>query len=124
MMADQWLFSYGTLRQPEVQRKVFGRALHAADDALSGYRIEQLRITDAEVIALSGSDNHPVLRRGNADEQVSGSALAVTEEDLVSADAYEVADYVRIRVILASGRQGHVYVHRDDERTPVPPAPV
>jgi hypothetical protein len=37
------LFAYGTLRQPEVQRAVFGRVLHIADrDAQAGGFYEQL----------------------------------------------------------------------------------
>jgi hypothetical protein len=31
------LFAYGTLRQPEVQRAVFGRVLDGAEDAVCGY---------------------------------------------------------------------------------------
>ena len=113
MSVTHWLFSYGTLRQPEVQVDLFGRTLETVEDSLPGFRIEQLRITDPEVIALSGSDEHPVLRRGG--EAVSGSALAVTTADLEHADRYEVDDYVRIAVTLASGRNAFVYIHRDDQ---------
>jgi len=113
MSVTHWLFAYGTLRQPEVQVDLFGRTLETVEDSLPGFRIEQLRITDPEVIALSGSDEHPVLRRGG--EAVSSSALAVTTADLEHADRYEVDDYVRIAVTLASGRNAFVYIHRDDQ---------
>ncbi len=118
MMADQWLFSYGTLRQPEVQRALFGRTLESVADWLPGYRIETLRIEDAEVIRLSGSDRHPVLRRGRADERVEGLALALGDDDLLKADAYEVSDYVRVAVTLGSGKAAFVYLHRDDVQPP------
>jgi hypothetical protein len=108
------LFSYGTLRQPEVQRALFGRALDSSKDVLPGFRVEQLSITQPDVIALSGSASHPVLRRGQRDEAVSGLALVVTADDLRKADQYEVKDYVRIGVTLASGRAAFAYVHRDD----------
>lgn len=115
MSTTHWLFSYGTLRQPEVQIELFGRTLETVEDHLPAFRIERLRITDPDVIALSGSDDHPVLRRGSDSDSVSGSALAVTIADLERADRYEVDDYVRIAVTLASGRVAFVYIHRDDQ---------
>ena len=113
MAPQHWLFSYGTLAQPDVQQALFGRQLESVEDSLPGFRIDQLAITDTAVIALSGSDSHPVLRRGRPEEAVPGVALAVTDEDLSRADSYEVSDYVRIEVRLASGRRSFVYVHRD-----------
>ena len=57
------LFSYGTLRQPEVQRATFGRLLDGDADTIPGFELDMLTITDPAVIATSGSDRHPVLRR-------------------------------------------------------------
>ncbi len=114
MTAAYWLFSYGTLRQPEVQDEVFGRRLEGFPDSLPGFRIETLRITDEAVIALSGSAEHPILRRGDPAVSVSGVALAVQQSDLAKADAYEAADYQRVSVPLASGRAAFVYLHVDD----------
>ena len=37
--AAEHLFSYGTLRQLEVQRSTFARVLPTSDDALSNYRL-------------------------------------------------------------------------------------
>ena len=34
-----WVFSYGTLRDPEVQRSTLGRALPGAEDELVGYQL-------------------------------------------------------------------------------------
>lgn len=115
MSVTHWLFSYGTLRQSEVQVELFGGTLETVEDSLPGFRVEQLRITDPEVIALSGSDEHPVLRRGGDGDVVSGSALVVSAGDLEQADRYEVDDYVRIAVTLASGRDAFVYIHRNDQ---------
>ena len=56
-----WIFSYGTLRQPEVQIGLFGRRLEGEEDALAGHVTRLQRVTDPEVIALSGSDEHPAL---------------------------------------------------------------
>lgn len=109
-----WLFSYGTLRQPEVQRTVFGRALHSEPDALRGYGLTMLAITDPAVIAASGSASHPIIRHtGDPADELPGAALAVTAAELAAADSYEVSDYRRVEVILKSGREAFVYVAAD-----------
>jgi gamma-glutamylcyclotransferase (GGCT)/AIG2-like uncharacterized protein YtfP len=104
------LFSYGTLRQPEVQLSLYGRQLQTTDDALVGYRLEWLDITDPEVIATSGSDRHPILRKGVATDRVQGARLELTDAELAATDAYEVADYVRVEAPLESGLSAWVYV--------------
>lgn len=104
------IFSYGTLRQPEVQRALFGHPVPTVEDSLPGYRLEWLEITDADVIATSGSNRHPILRPGTATDHVAGAYLEVDESGLAAADDYEVDDYVRVRVSLTSGIDAWVYV--------------
>ncbi len=105
-----WLFSYGTLRQPEVQRAVFGRLLHGEDDALTGFRRDTVVIADADVVAVSGAAVHPILVPDTAAASIAGSALAIEPADLPAVDAYEGATYARIGVTLMSGRAAQVYV--------------
>jgi len=110
----QRVFSYGTLRQPLVQESLFGGHVPTEPDSLPGWRLEWVTITDPEVIRTSGSDRHPILRRGSADDVVEGSVLALGYEwQLGAVDRYEVADYQRIRVTLASGWTAWVYVAAD-----------
>jgi gamma-glutamylcyclotransferase (GGCT)/AIG2-like uncharacterized protein YtfP len=113
-MAEQrpvLLFSYGTLQQPGVQQATFGRRLDGRPDAVTGFRVEFLKITDADVIAASGSDEHPVLLRSDdPGARVEGSLLPLSPEELEAADRYEVDDYVRIEVVTASGATAWVYV--------------
>ncbi|OII14667.1 hypothetical protein BIU96_10535 [Curtobacterium sp. MCBA15_008] len=110
----QRVFSYGTLRQPLVQESLFGGHVPTEPDALPGWRLEWVTITDPEVIRTSGSDRHPILRRGSAGDVVEGSVLALGYEwQLGAVDRYEVADYQRIRVTLASGWTAWVYVAAD-----------
>ena len=97
------VFSYGTLRQPEVQQALYGRVVPTTEDALPGYRIDWLPITDPGVVATSGSDRHPILRRGVDGDSVAGACLELSEADLAATDAYEVEDYARREVVLASG---------------------
>ena len=114
-MADgEWLFSYGTLRDPAVQRALFGRVVEGFDDTLTGFVLESVAITDPMIIKTSGSDRHPILRRSSELHEVRGSALLLTHSELAAVDRYEVADYARTAVKLASGRTAHVYVHRGE----------
>lgn len=112
---DLWLFSYGTLRQPEVQMANFGRLLEGRDDALVAFHLAWATITDPEVIALSGSDRHPIVSRAeNLADTVEGKAFRVTLAEIAAADAYEVDDYVRVETVLKSGLTAFVYVNLSD----------
>ena len=107
--ASEYLFSYGTLQLEAVQLSTFGRRLAGHPDRLPGYRLDQLEIRDAAVMATSGQTHHPILARGGDADAVEGSVFAVTRAELAQADTYEVADYQRVRVTLASGKAAWVY---------------
>jgi gamma-glutamylcyclotransferase (GGCT)/AIG2-like uncharacterized protein YtfP len=105
------LFAYGTLRQLEVQRATFGRDLDGRPDAIVGYDLEYVTITDPHGIATSGSDRHPILKPTDRPAAaVEGTVFAISEAGLAAADEYEVDDYVRVAVPLRSGRTAWVYV--------------
>ncbi|MET3451007.1 gamma-glutamylcyclotransferase family protein [Curtobacterium sp. 1544] len=109
------VFSYGTLRQPLVQESLFGEHVPTEPDGLPGWRLDWVRITDPDVIRTSGSDRHPILRRGSSSDVVEGSVLTLGYEwHLRAVDDYEVADYQRIEVRLASGTTAWVYVAAED----------
>ncbi|MCX5210047.1 gamma-glutamylcyclotransferase [Kitasatospora sp. NBC_00240] len=114
--ASHRLFSYGTLQSEQVQRSRFGRLLDGRPDALPGFRVTMVEITDPEVIAASGTDRHPlVLPSDEPGDLVEGSLFEVTAEELAAADDYEVDDYARHEVRLASGTTAWVYLaaHHD-----------
>ncbi len=105
------LFSYGTLRQRDVQLSIFGRELDGRPDAIVGYDLDYVTITDPQVIVTSGSDRHPILKPSERpDASVEGTVFAVSTAELAAADEYEVDDYQRIAVPLRSGDQAWVYV--------------
>jgi gamma-glutamylcyclotransferase (GGCT)/AIG2-like uncharacterized protein YtfP len=105
------LFSYGTLRQRAVQLTTFGRELDGQADAIVGFELDWVTITDPHVIATSGSDRHPILKPTDCeDASVEGTVFAVSAAELAAADEYEVDDYTRIAVPLRSGQQAWVYV--------------
>ncbi len=107
------LFSYGTLQQENVQRATFGRTLNGAPDALVGVKQELVEITDPDVLAKSGKRFHPIVTRSDiSSDRVAGTVFEITSAELAAADAYEVDDYERIAVTLASGTKAWVYVQR------------
>ncbi len=103
-MADELLFSYGTLQLEAVQLSTFGRLLKGEADTLPA-------IDDPGVVALSGAAQHPIVRHtGRPEDVVNGAVFTVTPEELLNADKYEVSAYRRVAVRLGSGRQAWVYI--------------
>lgn len=112
--AGDALFSYGTLQDPAVQRASFGRLLDGRPDRLPGHRVDVVLIADPDVVAVSGSDRHPIVRAtGDPRDAVEGTVFDLSPAELAAADAYEVDDYRRVLARLASGRQAWVYLARD-----------
>ncbi|MFJ2770940.1 gamma-glutamylcyclotransferase family protein [Streptomyces sp. NPDC087300] len=103
------LFSFGTLLDERVQKSLFGEPVPSAPASLAGHTTRPLPITDPEVIATSGLDVHLTLER-RLGAEVRGAVLRLTDEDLAAADAYEVDDYVRRRVVLSSGETAWAYL--------------
>jgi gamma-glutamylcyclotransferase (GGCT)/AIG2-like uncharacterized protein YtfP len=92
------LFVYGSLREDEVQRAVFGRAVAGTPDALAGFALSSLPA------------GHPIVdETGDAADRVPGLRLSISAAELAAADAYEIADYARIAVRLESGEEAFVY---------------
>ncbi len=110
-MADVLLFTYGTLRLPQVQLDTFGRLIDGEKDVLAGYTVDYIDIVDPHAVTLSDRPLHPILRRtGLANDKVVGTVLHLKRRELDAADEYESADYRRVAVTLASGRRAWVYV--------------
>lgn len=85
--ADIWLFSYGTLRQKNVQLATFGRELEGRQDALVGFARSMIAITDPEVVATSGETYHPIVARtGDPADEVDGMVFRITAAELAAAD--------------------------------------
>ncbi len=104
------LFAYGTLQQREVQLANYGRELDGTADALAGYRLEPLHITDPEVVRLSGKAVHRIARAtGDPADRIAGMLFELSEAELAATDAYEVDGYQRVKVTLESGARAFVY---------------
>lgn len=106
----QKLFSYGTLQQENVQIATFGRILKGTADSLTGYRLDQVKIEDAKVIATSGKEYHPILIKTNdPNDTVIGTIFEISSNELKQADTYEVDAYVRVEGNFASGKTAWIY---------------
>lgn len=76
-----------------------------------GYRMDWVEITDPDVLATSGKTHHPIVSPSSqANDSVAGMVFQISEDELAAADRYEVADYKRVAVTLASGLTAWVYV--------------
>ena len=111
--ATENLFSYGTLQLEKVQLETFGRKLEGQPDALPGYKLVMVTITDEDFAIKSGTANHRNLQyTGNASDVVEGSVLEVTQNELQQADTYEPQGYERVSVQLRSGRNAWIFIHK------------
>ena len=108
------LFSYGTLRQENVQLATFGRLLDGHPDSLAGFALSPMAITDPHVIAASGSAVHTIARpSANRADRIPGTVFTLTPAEIEAADRYEAGPIERIRVRLESGAEAFVYVAAD-----------
>ena len=107
------LFSYGTLQQTNVQESTLGRRLAGQRDELLMFEPSVVDIEDPLLVATSGQTHHAnVTFNGNEQSRVTGMVFEVTEAELASIDAYEIAfSYKRVTAMLASGRQAWVYIY-------------
>jgi gamma-glutamylcyclotransferase (GGCT)/AIG2-like uncharacterized protein YtfP len=105
------LFSYGTLRQREVQLANYGRELGGEPDSLAGYCLVPLTITDPHVVEISGKAVHTIAcATGNSADRITGVVFELSAGELAATDAYEVDVYGRVEVTLQSGRRAWAYV--------------
>jgi gamma-glutamylcyclotransferase (GGCT)/AIG2-like uncharacterized protein YtfP len=104
------LFSYGTLQQKNVQVETFGRELEGEKDTLLGFYLSEIEIKDEAVIKASGTNIHPILKVSeNPTDGVQGTVFGITKEELLKADEYEVAEYMRVSAKLKSGKTTWIY---------------
>ena len=103
------LFSYGTLRDPAVQRAVFGREVSGSPDELLGFARRLIELHDAAFTDAAGSIHAIVQQTGRDEDSTAGSLLELTDAELAMADAYEPAEYTRVEARFASGQRGWVY---------------
>ncbi|MEO0570736.1 MAG: gamma-glutamylcyclotransferase family protein [Bacteroidota bacterium] len=101
MKATQYLFSYGTLQNEDIQRMVLGRTLKGKSGILLGYRISQKKV----------HGKYPLIEPSPIKtDNVRGKLFRVSNFELHELDHYETYAYMRIEVELKSGTKAWVYV--------------
>ncbi|MES1219679.1 MAG: gamma-glutamylcyclotransferase family protein [Bacteroidota bacterium] len=114
---NEYLFSYGTLQQEKVQLDLFGRILQGSIDTLKGYKIAPIEIRDKIFLAKGAGKNHLIaIETKDSDDKITGTVLELTEEELLSADKYEPEEYIRVAVILESGKRAWIYTSTSGEK--------
>lgn len=107
------LFSYGTLQQANVQQALFGRQLVGKPAILTHYKLQELLITDQDVLQKSGLSTHPIATfTDNPSDQVAGMVFTVSKRELEEANRYEVDEYESKEVILQNGQKAWVYIKK------------
>ena len=97
----EYLFTYGTLQDLQVQEYIFGRTLEGKSDFLLGFK----RFENAVY------DRYPlVIQTQNVEDKVEGMVYEVSVDDLKKADIYETSAYKRERFQLESGTVAWLYI--------------
>ncbi len=107
----EFLFSYGTLQQENVQISTFGRVLDGEKAKICGFKLNEVEISDYEVISKSGKNIHKIMVNSqNEEDFVEGTIYSITKSELRIADDYEVNDYKRVQLITDNGKNVWAYV--------------
>ena len=106
------IFSHGSLRQPDVQVSIYGRVLDGEPDELVDCIHTQVEVPTWHKAAAAGATHYANVEFSpGSGGRVAGMVFELTDAELVLTDAYEHdAEYVRVKVTLASGRHAWVYV--------------
>ncbi len=97
----EYLFTYGTLQDLQVQEYIFGRILKGQPDFLFGFKRFENAVYDRYPI---------VLQTQNEKDKVAGTVYEVSVVDLKKADIYETSAYKREKFHLESGVVAWVYI--------------
>lgn len=94
------LFVYGTLADPAVQNRLFGRQIVGSPDLLDGHVLGSVEVEGRRYLNVVPA----------AGGTVSGRILEVGPDELRAADDYETDAYERKKTVLRSGIEVWIYV--------------
>lgn len=90
---------------------LFGRFLAGTTDVLRGYKVSTIEITDETFLSKGeGKYQDTLTISADKNDMVEGTVLEVTNEELLTADKYEPANYRRTKVTLESGKKAWIYI--------------
>lgn len=99
--ATEYLFTYGTLQEENIQLTVFSRTLSGFNDTLLGYKL-----SDEKVVGV-----YPVMQSSDEPTDfVNGRVYMCSNNEILEVDKYEGPAYKRIKVGLNSGISAWAYI--------------
>lgn len=99
------LFAYGSLREEEVQKTVFGRILKGVPEKLLRYVVREIQIEEE-----FGIESYPIITpTEDIADSIDGIVYEITYEELQLSDTYEGNSYTRIKVSLQSNQTVWAY---------------
>tara|TARA_E500000318_G_C3521380_1_gene196550 strand:- start:657 stop:965 length:309 start_codon:yes stop_codon:yes gene_type:complete len=101
----EYLFSYGTLQDLQVQEYIFGRLLKGKEDAALGFKKMDNAVYGRYPL---------VVHTNNPEDKVAGMAYEVNDTDLKKADIYETSAYKREKFPLESGDEAWIYIENSN----------
>lgn len=99
-MRKEKLFTYGTLRDGDIGRALFGGKPERIPDRLEGY---------SKTVALIQGMSYPNIAPTSG-AAVEGDVVEIDDDTLRRVDGYESGTYARRRVRLESGTNAWVYI--------------
>lgn len=99
-MHKEKLFAYGTLRDGDIRKALFGGRPAGTADVLEGYAKTTTSIGGVEYPNIVPADKGAV----------EGELMEIDEETLRRVDDYETSVYARKKMTLGSGARAWVYI--------------
>ncbi len=113
----EYIFSYGTLQDGEVQMELFGRHLIGHTDILKGYNTTEIELNEEGFVGFSEREKYLIASISDDEKDaIEGTALEVTMDELLLADEYEPEEYKRELVTLESGKQAWIYLRAAERK--------
>ena len=107
----EYLFSYGTLQEDDVQVELFGRRLNGGRDVLKGYKTSPIELTEEGFASYTEQATYLIASvSDDENDAIEGTALEVSGEDLSVVDGYEPEEYKRAKVTLELGKRAWIYL--------------
>ena len=91
--------------------ELYGHLLPGNKDILNGYKAETIQIADASFLSKGeGKYQRTLIASGNIHDEIEGTVLELTDEELALTDKYEPENYKRTKITLRSGKEAWIYL--------------
>ena len=99
------LIAYGSLKNEDIQKDLFGRILEVTAETLIGYVVKEIQIEEE-----FGMVHYPIITETHKPEDtINGMVYTVSTKELHQSDLYEGLHYKRVEVHLQSNQKAWAY---------------